>query len=54
VNENPFKAPQNGSARKDRRLGKCIEQLDYKRKDWLMLGIGLFVIAPLFHFLFYC
>jgi hypothetical protein len=55
MDENPYEPPpaELPPARKRRGLGKFIDQLDDSQKDWLMLGIGLFVIAPLFYFLFY-
>jgi hypothetical protein len=56
MDENPYYPPQSESspARKLRELGKFMEQqLDDSQKDWLMLAIGLFVVAPLFYFLFY-
>jgi hypothetical protein len=55
MDENPYDPPQSESspARKRRGLGKFMEQLDDSHKDWLLLAIGLFVVAPLFYLLFY-
>jgi hypothetical protein len=52
MNENPYNPPQTEPARKRCGAGKFIDQLDDSQKDRLMLAIGLFVIAPLFYFLF--
>jgi hypothetical protein len=53
MDDNPYQPPQTEPTRRRRGLGKFIDQLDDLQKDWLLLAIGLFVIAPLFYFLFY-
>jgi hypothetical protein len=53
MDEDPYQPPQTESARKRRGLAKLIDQLDDSQKDWLLLAIGLFVIAPLSYLVFY-
>jgi hypothetical protein len=53
MDDNPYQPPQKEPASERSGLGKFIDPLDDSQKDWLLLAIGLFVIAPLFYFLFY-
>lgn len=53
MDDNPHAPPESEPPHKRRGLGKRLRELDDSQKDLLMLAIGLFVVAPLFYFLFY-